>query len=97
MALDIVEINKIHSICSHLQPRLLESVQILKETNKYRSGCLLTDKKKNNNSSCNFVYINIPNFNNWHKKIFEKRVKETTANFIIEVIKSEKLTRITFK
>lgn len=96
MALTITEINKIYSICSQLQPRLLECVQMLNETNKYRSGCLLTNKKYSN-GSCDFVFINIPNFNNWHKRIFDKRVKETTANYFIEVIENKKLTRIIFK
>lgn len=35
----------IHSILSHLQPKSLECVQIIKPENQFRTGCLLTDKK----------------------------------------------------
>jgi len=90
------DITIIHSILSHLQPKSLECVQIIKPEHQFRTGCLLTDKK-NNDGSCNIIYFNLSNFNNWSKRILEKRQKEVSAQMIIENFETEKITRITFK
>lgn len=96
MPLTVKDIEIIHKICSQLQPRLLESLQVLGSNNEFRTSCLLTDKIYNNRT-CDFVFINIPNFNNWHKKIIEKRKKEISAQTVIETFENNKITRITFK
>lgn len=67
MAVNDNDIDKIHAILCQLQPQSIRSLQIINNENKFRSNCLLTDKI-NYNGSCKFVYFNIPNFNNWHKK-----------------------------
>jgi len=55
---------------------------------------MLSDKQ-NFDGTYNYVYFNIANFNNWHKRILDKRKKEVSAQMIIETF--ENITRITFK
>lgn len=94
MPINKADIDKIHSILIQLQPKSLFSVQILKTGYEFRVGCMLSDKQ-NFDGTYNFVYFNIANFNNWHKRILEKRKKEISAQMTIDFF--ENITRITFK
>jgi hypothetical protein len=94
MPINKEHIDKIYSILIQLQPKSLFSVQILKTGYDFRLNCMLSDKQ-NFDGTYNFVYFNIANFNNWHKRILEKRKKEVSAQMIIETF--ENITRITFK
>lgn len=58
---------------------------------------MFINRQKNTDGSCNFIYFNLSNFNNWSKRIIEKRKKEVSAQMIIETFEAEKITRITFK
>lgn len=86
----------IKSLYFHLNSTGLESIQIYNPLHEFRVGCMFT-AKKNNNGSYNGVFFNLMKYNNWHKKIIEKKSKGIKAKMTIQYFENENITRVVFK
>lgn len=85
----------IKNLFFHLNGKGLESIQIYNPVHQFSVGRMIT-AKKNNDGTCNGLYFNLANYNNWHQKIIEKKSKKISAQMTIQYFESEKITRIIF-
>jgi len=86
----------IENLFHHIQPKGLESIQIFNPDIQFCVGRMIT-AKKNNDGTCNGLYFNLANYNNWHQKIIEKKSQKIKAKMTIEYFETEKITRVVFK
>ncbi len=90
------DIKLIENLFFHLNPNGLESIQIFNSVSQFSVGRMIT-AKKNNDGTCNGLYFNLANYNNWHQKIIEKKSKKINAQMTIHYFEVEKITRVVFK
>lgn len=90
---DIILIQKLFF---YLNGKGLDSIQIYNPVHQFSVGRLIT-AKKNNNGTCEGLFFNLTNYNDWHKKILVNKSKSIIAEMTIQHFEVEKITRVVFK